>query len=126
MKPPFQVASFEGYRSAVVDTLVPRITGDVRGVEVRLSARRRHIDVVVFRVGDDTRADILQLALYEAASPLASQFDDFADYTMDVVVEVCGEATPLIYRGVPMWERPGTRWQLAAEPREPGLLVQAG
>ena len=105
--------------------LAPRVPDDVRGFEVRLSFRRRHIDVVVFRVGDEAQATVLQAELHEVVTPLASQFDGFADYTTEVLLEACGEAASLIYRGVPVWERSGTRWELDTVPRELGLLVQA-
>jgi hypothetical protein len=126
MKPPFQVASFEGYRSAIVATLAPRVSQDTRGIEVRLNARQRHIDVVVFRVGDDQGPRPSQAELEQLVALLASQFADFADYTAQLVVEPCAGEGTLSYRGVPVWERAGTRWELGPASREVGLLVQAG
>jgi hypothetical protein len=118
--------SFRRYTSDVLATPVPCIGDDVRGIDVRLSARRRHIDVVVFRVADDLQPPTLHVQLQDVVTPLAAKFDDFADYTTRVALEVCDEAAPLIYQGVPVWQRAGRRWELAAGPREPGLLVQAG
>jgi len=98
----------------------------VRGIEVRLSVRHRHIDVVVFRAKPELGGPSSQSELRPLVSPLASRFHDFADYTTELVIEACGEAAPLIYRGVPVWERVGKHWELASWPRESGLLVQAG
>lgn len=126
MRPPFRVESFEGYKAAVVATLVPRVGIDVRGIEVRLNARRRHVDVVVFRVGDSPLSEMPPAPLQDAVARLAALYDDFTDYTTHLGIEPCDEAGRLTYHGCPVWERAGTRWQLAAGPREPGLLFQAG
>jgi hypothetical protein len=123
MKPPFQVATFEGYRSSIIAELAPSVAEDVRGIEVRLNPRQRHIEVVVFRIGDAELASTSRSELQEKASLLASRFDDFAGYSTGMVIEACDADGPLVYRGVPVWERSGTRWTLASA-REPGILVQ--
>ena len=126
MTPPFRVESVEGYKAAVIASLVPRVDISVRGIELRLNARSRRVDVVVFRADQVLPSEMTLAVLQDAVARLAAQYDDFTDYTTRVRIEACEETAPLIYRGYPMWERGETRWQLAAGPYELGLLVQAG
>ena len=126
MKPRFRVQSFQAYEATVAARLVPLISQNVLGIEVRLSARRQHVDVVLFRAAAAPAPDEASLApLRAVVAPLLVQFDDLSTYTTHLLAEACEPERPPAYHGVPVWERTGVQWQLAAD-REPSLLVRAG
>ena len=115
MTAPIATDIFNSYKAAIARALVPGFEPYVRGLEVRLSPPKRHVQVVVHGLRDSPIPTSEDLGiLKESVLAVTRDVADFAAYTCDDEWAPC-DAVAITYRGCPVWGRRDARWELASD-----------